>query len=219
MSAKDRDLLNTVNAYFRERINCHGAVPEGVDWNSDAAQLLRFSALCRFLPAEKRFSINDLGCGYGRLAAYLAEKHPACHRYAGYDLSAEMICSAEKGAHELPAVSFHVIAGPEEMAPADYTVASGIFNVKFDYPESRWLAYVLETLDAMDRRSRAGFAFNMLTRYSDAEHMKDRLFYADPCFIFDYCKRNYSRHVALIHDYGLYDFTIQVTKQFPEALK
>jgi hypothetical protein len=160
-----------------------------------------------------------LGCGYGRLTAYLAEKYPGCHRYAGYDLSADMIRSAEKGAHGLPAVSFHVIAGPLEMAPADYTVASGIFNVKFDFPESRWLAYVLETLDAMDRKSRTGFAFNMLTRYSNPEYMRDRLFYADPCFIFDYCKRNYSRHVALIHDYGLYDFTIQVTKTLPEAPK
>lgn len=214
-----KDLMKTVNAYFRERINRCGPVPAGVDWNSEAAQVSRFAALCRILPPRQGFSLNDLGCGYGHLAAYLAENQPGCHRYAGYDLSAEMIRAAENCAYELPVVRFQVIDGPGEMSPADYTVASGIFNVKFDYPESRWLAYVLETLDAMDQKSRAGFAFNMLTRYADPEYMRDDLFYADPCFMFDYCKRNYSRHVALIHDYGLYDFTIQVSKHFPEAEK
>ena len=31
-------------------------------------------------------------------------------------------------------------------------------------------------------------------------------------FFFDFCKRNFSRNVALLHDYGLYDFTIIVRK-------
>lgn len=43
--------------------------------------------------------------------------------------------------------------------------------------------------------------------------MKDYLYYADPCFLFDHCKRNYSDRVALLHDYGLYEFTMLVTKQ------
>jgi len=30
--------------------------------------------------------------------------------------------------------------------------------------------------------------------------------------LFDYCKRTYSRDVALLHDYGLYEFTILVRK-------
>jgi len=43
--------------------------------------------------------------------------------------------------------------------------------------------------------------------------MREDLYYADPCFIFDYCKRNFSRNVALLHDYELYEFTIIVRKQ------
>jgi hypothetical protein len=30
--------------------------------------------------------------------------------------------------------------------------------------------------------------------------------------IFDICKRKFSRNVALLHDYGLYEFTILVRK-------
>ena len=52
----------------------------------------------------------------------------------------------------------------------------------------------------------------MLTSYSDADKKRDELHYADPCAIFDLCKRKYSRNVALYHDYSLYDFTIVVRK-------
>lgn len=54
----------------------------------------------------------------------------------------------------------------------------------------------------------------MLTKYSDEERMAERpdLFYGDPLFYFDYCKRNQSRDVALLHKYGLYDFTILIRK-------
>ena len=54
--------------------------------------------------------------------------------------------------------------------------------------------------------------YNLLTKYSDKEFMQSYLYYADPCALFDLCKRRYSRHVALLHDYGLYEFTILVRK-------
>ena len=54
----------------------------------------------------------------------------------------------------------------------------------------------------------------MLTRYSDEEYIEKRpeLYYGDPCFFFDYCKKHFSRNVALLHDYEIYDFTILVRK-------
>jgi hypothetical protein len=42
--------------------------------------------------------------------------------------------------------------------------------------------------------------------------MRDDLYYADPRVIFDHCKRSFSRWVALLHDYGLYEFTIIVRR-------
>ena len=68
------------------------------------------------------------------------------------------------------------------------------------------------TLNELDRTSRLGFAFNCLTSYSDADKKRDYLYYADPCKLFDLCKRRYSKQVALLHDYGLYEFTILVRK-------
>ena len=43
--------------------------------------------------------------------------------------------------------------------------------------------------------------------------MRDYLYYAAPCMLFDTCKRRYSLNVALQNDYGLYEFTILVRKK------
>jgi hypothetical protein len=64
----------------------------------------------------------------------------------------------------------------------------------------------------MAQLSKKGFAFNILTGYSDPERQRADLYYADPLFFFDYCQKNFSRFVALLHDYPLYEFTILVKK-------
>ena len=110
-----------------------------------------------------------------------------------------------------PAASFAVGAVPA--APADFAVASGIFNVRLGHAVAIWQDYIATTLDTLDAAGRHGFAFNCLTSYSDADRMRADLFYADPCVYFDLCKQRYSRQVALLHDYGLYEFTLIVRKE------
>jgi hypothetical protein len=95
---------------------------------------------------------------------------------------------------------------------ADYGLASGILNVRMGRSAAEWQSYLEDTLDVLNRTSRLGFAFNCLTSYSDADKMRDYLYYADPCILFDFCKRRYSRNVGLLHDYELYEFTILVKK-------
>jgi hypothetical protein len=112
-----------------------------------------------------------------------------------------------------PNTNFLIIAKTENIEKSDYSIASGIFSVKMEHNESEWLSYILSTLEQMNEKSIRGFSFNMLTKYSDKEYMRDDLYYADPLFIFDYCKRNFSKEVALLHDYGLYEFTILVRKE------
>jgi SAM-dependent methyltransferase len=205
-------LLQDVAAYYSAKLRQHGATPRGVDWNSEDDQLLRFSQLLRVVQNGIDFSINDLGCGYGRLFDHMTASGHRDFRYQGYDLAPEMIQTARQHHPGIPASSFLAITHPGDMAVADYTVASGIFNVRLHHSESEWQSYVLQTLELMDARSMAGFSFNTLTRYSDKDRMRDDLYYADPCYLFDYCKRHFARNVALLHDYGLYEFTLLIRK-------
>jgi hypothetical protein len=92
----------------------------------------------------------------------------------------------------------------------DYAVASGIFNVRLDAPVEQWRTHVVATIERLAQLSSKGFAFNMLSRYADAEMMRDYLYYADPGECFRLCKERWSRNVALLHDYDLYEFTIMV---------
>jgi SAM-dependent methyltransferase len=202
-------LLNEVERYYSAKFADYGATARGVDWNGESSQQIRFRELLRLRDSAGLFSVNDYGCGYGALLGFLDGRGEQ-FSYRGFDLSPPMIEHA-RAAHEgRDAVTF--VDRDDQLTAADYTFASGIFNVRLHADSEEWKRHILETLDRMDELSVRGFGFNMLTSYSDAERMRDDLFYGDPCFFFDHCKQNYARNVALLHDYGLWEFTILVRK-------
>ena len=210
MQNQKADLLSEVARYYSGKLAQHGETPRGVDWNGEEGQSLRFAQLCKVINATGSFSINDLGCGYGALYDFLASSH-GIFSYTGIDVSEKMIQAAELRYSDKAGARFVLAGKPDQVA--DYGLASGIFNVRLDRSDEQWLAYLEATLDVLDSTSRLGFAFNCLTAYSDAHKMQSYLYYADPCRLFDLCKRRYSRNVALLHDYGLYEFTILVRKE------
>lgn len=208
---KRTNLLNDVAGYYAARLAEHGETPRGVDWNGEEGQILRFAQLSKIIDtSSETFSVNDLGCGYGALRGYLTTVHPS-FSYTGIDVAAEMIQAARHQHGAEASTRFLVDSEPDVVA--DYGIASGIFNVRMDRGNDEWLAYIKATLDVLDRTSRLGFSFNCLTSYSDADKMRDTLYYADPCVLFEHCKQHYSRNVALLHDYGLYEFTMLVRKR------
>lgn len=210
MQGDEKGLLGEVADYYTAKLAKHGDTPQGVDWNGAHSQHLRFEQLSKIIEGDAPFSINDLGCGYGALKDFLRDRH-ASFDFAGFDISESMIETARQRSADGAGVRFVVASEPDRMA--DYTVASGIFNVRLARGDEEWLDYIRATLAVLDRSSRLGFAFNCLTSYSDADKMRESLYYADPCLLFDLCKRQYSRNVALLHDYGLYEFTMLVRKR------
>lgn len=202
------NIHKNIDNYYSNKIIEHGATPKGVDWNGEESQFIRFEQLSKIISTKAKFSINDIGCGYGKYSEYL-EKNFVNYSYRGYDLSQEMIDSAKKLYKDK---SFYKINKLNEIFESDYSIASGIFSVKMEHNESEWLSYILNTLEKMNEKSTNGFSFNMLTKYSDKEYMRDNLYYADPLFFFDYCKRNFAKNISLNHDYDLYEFTILVKK-------
>src|SRR5260221_2136529 len=198
--------------FYSERLRNFGNSSEGVGWKNDQAQFIRFAQVAKVIQPNHDFSINDLGCGVGRFYTYLRSERFRLLSYHGYDILDEMILMAEKSLMPHPGVTLSKITSAGDMKEADYTIASGIFNVKYEAEESEWLSYIFSTIESMHDKSRVGFAFNHLSNYSDKEFKQAYLYYADPLFLFDHCKRNFSKNVALIHDYGLYDFTIIVRK-------
>lgn len=200
-------ILSDAAAYYASRLAQHGATSQGVDWNGAELHQRRHAQFLRLLAEDREASVLDLGCGFGDFLRFLrAAGH--CGRYVGYDIAPSMIAKARELFGEGDDRQWHVGAAPEETA--DFAVASGIFNVKGDIPGNDWHVYVNDMIDVLARLGRRGFGFNVLSLSSDPARRKPHLHYADPTATLEHCLLRYGRSVALLQDYGLYEFTIIV---------
>ena len=202
--------LTGIRDLYAGNLAVHGASSKSVGWKDDSSHLLRFERLARIIDGDAGdYTVNDWGCGYGAMFGYLDARPGARLReYIGYDISPEMIAAARAQCD--PARS-RFILGPEVTEPADYSFVSGTFNVRLQATDREWEAYVKRQLSVIYANSRQGLAFNLLTSYVDWK--AENLFYADPCNFFDFCKRQLSRHVTLVHDYALFEWTLLVSRE------
>jgi SAM-dependent methyltransferase len=203
------DALGDIADLYSGSLAEHGAEAKGVGWGDETSHKVRFDRLLRCMDEEvpARPTFNDLGCGYGALYAYLVEHGVTPGGYRGHDISEAMLGEARKRVTAPEAV---FVATATLDKPADYSIASGIFNVRFERTDEEWLAVILETLRNMNAFSARGFSFNLLTTYAD--YRREHLYYGDPCFFFDHCKREFSKRVALHHDTQLFEWTVTVLK-------
>src|SRR3990172_8397028 len=177
-------------SYYSDRIKSFGPNVRGVDWNSDASQTLRFEQLTAVWPCPgDSLSILDFGCGYGALVDFLVKKGMK-YKYTGFDISSDMLLEARKRDHHADVTWVETL---EELTKYDLVLASGIFNVRLDCPLPEWEGYVADTLDLFNELALRKFSFNLLTSYSDKDHMRDYLYYASPEYWFGYCKKRYSK--------------------------
>jgi hypothetical protein len=206
-------LEKKIATHYGSKFEIYGATPQGVDWKDRESQYIRFDQLIKVLDprSSQHISINDLGCGYAELYDVIEKKLGQSFDYYGYDITKPCIDFLQSQPM-IQNKKFLLIQNAKELQTADYTIASGIFNVKMDESNEVWLQYILSTIHAMNEHSKIGFSFNCLTSYSDPDKKRPDLYYADPLYLFDYLKKNISKNIALYHDYGLYDFTIIVKK-------
>ena len=208
--------------YFEGKLKEHGPTARGVDWNSERRQEICFRQLVRIMENPHGIqqdvapTILDYGCGYGALARWLVQTGIPFSRYQGFDFTPSMIEQARNLFGALENVEFTDL--DTEVAPADFVIASGLVGLKLDAQLLEWESYVFSLVERLWSYSKRGFAFNSLTSYSDPERMRRDLYYPDPAQLFDFCKRNLSRNVSVLHDYGLYEFTILVRRNEEVAL-
>ena len=197
--------MRAIRKLYEKSLRRHGATAKGVGWRDRRTHELRFERLSRVFEGVRAVSINDLGCGYGAFLEYLKERRVKVSRFRGFDISERMLDEARR---RHPKGEW--ILGSRLTAAADYSFASGIFNVRLKASRASWRRFIVRTLDDLNRFSKRGFAFNLLTSYVD--YREPHLYYADPREFFDLCKCRYSKQVALLHDYPLYEWTILVRK-------
>lgn len=199
-----------VEAYYEARVARFGATPLGVDWSCQATQELRFVQLLKNCDFTASFQLNDIGCGYGALCAFLDRRYPESGiDYLGVDLSRAMISRARRR-FSRPARRFRV--GKAAPRSADYSVASGIMNVNVGYTRGVWEDFIAAMLRDMRQTSRRGFSVNFMTTAAAAgtadDSRKASLYTTDPEPWVRYCEHELGCAVELIDNYGMREFTL-----------
>ena len=206
----DPPRLDRIRDLYSANLNAKGAISSAVGWNSDESQTLRFEKLSSVIDdCSKPLVINDYGCGYGAHLEYLEKCGIPVAQYNGYDLSDPMLEAARKNLTKFKGDLF-LHNSSEVTTEADYSFASGTFNVRFDAKDKKWKEFIHLKLNELCSYSGKGFAFNLLSTYVDWQ--ESHLYYGDPCYWFDFCKKNYSKKVTLLHDYDLFEWTILIRK-------
>jgi len=205
-------VYRSVEAYYTGKLIEYGACPLGVDWTCQATQWLRFVQLLKLCDFDTRFSLNDVGCGYGELAAFVHQRSPeTIIDYLGIDLSAAMVQRARRRHRGDPTTRFAV--GRTCRRQADYSVASGIMNVMLGHPLPLWEDFVRGILIDMHRNSYRGFAVNFCSSRRPDLH-PDELYCSAPDQWVSYCKQEFGCSVEVVSDYGLREYTLLVRREY-----
>lgn len=210
MSPAMAALHGRIAGYYSARVRRYGPTPAGVDWPSERHQFTRFAQLLRICDGDGPLSLDDIGCGYGALLAALDQLWPGRPvDYLGVDLSAAMIDHARRRWAGRPCTRFAL--GGRSPRRADYSVASGIFNVRIDEPLRLWERFVAETLQAMAASSRMGFAVNFLRPLPASLDDGSRALYRPPPARWArFCESDLGLRVQVLDGYGLRELTLLV---------
>jgi SAM-dependent methyltransferase len=194
--------------YYGRKIVQFGPTPNGVDWRCEATQQLRFAQLLKLCDFASDFSLNDIGCGYGALLSYLARRRKL-HRvdYLGIDVVPAMVDAARS---LWPRHRKRFIAGALSPRIADYSVASGIFNVRLEIPLALWERHVERTLLQMRETSKIGFAVNFLVPVPPNIDSPPELYRAPLGAWGAFCEHTLGAEVRHLTGYGLHEETLLV---------
>ena len=211
-SAPDESLTNVrerVSDYYSAKVMRHGPTPSGVDWSCAPTQNLRFVQLLKLCDFTQPFSLNDLGCGYGAVLSYLAQRHRRCQiDYLGVDISAAMIEQARRRWRRKVNAKF--IQGHQIGRQADCSIASGLFNVQLGHSDADWHRFVVATLQELHSASRAGFAVNFLLPAASGVVAIEGLYRTLPAPWVEHCQQAFAAEVTVLEAYGLREFTMLV---------
>jgi SAM-dependent methyltransferase len=202
-------IAGDVTDYYAGTLAQHGATPRGVDWSCKPTQELRFIQLLRLCSFTAPISLNDVGCGYGALRGFLRQRHRlASIDYLGVDLSQAMVDSARSRWGHLPQTIFDTAGDPLRLA--DYSIASGLFNVRLHHADSDWEPWVAHTLRALHTASRIGFAVNFLLPAQPGEASPQALYRPAIEQWKRFCEDDLQLTAELVTGYGMREYTLRV---------
>mgnify|MGYP003312707508 CR=1 FL=1 len=180
-------------------IDNNNNTPKGVFWNSKLSQDLRLNIILdKILQNSKsdKFSIADIGCGYGRLYEIIRErKLDGKVQYHGFDINQKII-SFCKNNIDFENIKFSVSAFP--LNETDYVVMSGTYNLTPTNNISLWEDYIIKNLTTNWKLVQKAMIFNFLIK--EKRKIEKKLYYTELSWIKKICERNFCDPEVIKHN-------------------
>jgi ubiquinone/menaquinone biosynthesis C-methylase UbiE len=197
----------SLTRWYSTHVRRYGYDHRALGFGRRSSQEKRFAALLRLGPLHRR-SLLDMGCGFGDLLPWLAERGVS-PVYTGVDVCAPMIERCRRRFSD--AGQFFVGDALTFDAPPgafDYVVASGIFGLAARGMRAR----IKPTIERLFRLSRLGLAINFLS--TRAPRKSPARIYAEPSQMLDYAL-TLTPAALLDHSYLPNDFTLVLHREVP----
>jgi SAM-dependent methyltransferase len=161
---------------------------------------------------RKNFTILDLGCGPGFALGYLEERYGSLSdRYCGIDVSELLVEEAHKMWPGHKFMVRNILKDPLPERSYDFTAIMGVLTAKYALSRDEMEEFAEKLLRAAWRSTGVAMSFNVMSPYVD--WVRDDLFHWALERAATFCVSELSRHVNIIADYGLYEYTIQVFRE------
>jgi SAM-dependent methyltransferase len=164
------------------------------------------------IEAQENFTILDLGCGPGLALAYLEKRYGSLSdRYCGVDVSKLLVDEARKLWPLHNFVVRDIVSDPLPERSFDFTAINGVLTAKYSLPQDQMEIFVANLLQAAWPSTKVALSFNVMSPYVD--WTRDDLFHWPVEKAAAFCVSKLSRHLNIIADYGLYEYTVQVFRE------
>ena len=181
-----------INNSYTNRLLKYGNSPQGLFWKNSFTQIHRFELIITALNKYsnlKKFTICDIGCGYGKFFEFLRDKlKNSAFQYQGCDLNNKLIDYCAKNYSDKNC-NFYKKSSPKSIV--DFSVMSGTFNLSVTDDIMIWEKYILKNLASIWKKTNKIMAFNLLNQ--NERKIKQGLYYTNKNWIKDICELNFGK--------------------------
>ena len=208
LSKSEREIAAT----FNSRFDAYGPKPEASLWFSKSRQLARFSKLTESilpLATNTKFSIGDVGCGYGGFLDYLTVHHSDLgFKYYGYDIADRVIAYCSKNFQTANATFLHRSRPSRKV---DFHVMSGTYNYAPNMGVGPWRSYMRDEIKHIFSATNKCIVFNLMIA-DKAYISKSSIFYEEKEHFLSFCEEELGKTTILEHPLLQHEKTFCIEK-------
>lgn len=159
--------MKKLKDFYKKKFCIYGPKFEGVAWTNTNKTKKRYKTLLKvieFANNKKKFSLLDVGCGYGELTKYLPKNKQL--KYFGIDIVEEMIIYS-KNAYKNKNYKFYLKNILKISKNYDFIVCNGIFTLKNDLTQKQMDMFFRKCINIFYKYSKIGFSFNVMSEVVD----------------------------------------------------